>query len=87
VLPPARSVWRPRASRAASSPTLSWRYSSTCGGQAGATLDLPEAAISAPELDLEAAVAAQAAVILVLRVVIAGLQARVAELDRQLGRN
>ena len=36
------------------------------------TLDLREAAISSPELDLEAAVAAQAAVIVELRVVIAG---------------
>jgi hypothetical protein len=56
-------------------------------GQAGVTLDLPEAAISSPELDLEAAVAAQAAVIVELRAVIVGLQAQVAELERQLGRN
>jgi hypothetical protein len=51
------------------------------------TLDLPEAAISSPELDLEAAVAAQAAVIVELRAVIVGLQAQVAECERQLGRN
>jgi transposase len=56
-------------------------------GQTGVTLDLPEAAVSSPELDLEAAVAAQAAVIVELRAVIAGLQAQVAELERQLGRN
>jgi transposase len=51
------------------------------------TVDLPEAAVSSPELDLEAAVAAQAVVIVELRAVIAGLQAQVAELERQLGRN
>jgi hypothetical protein len=40
------------------------------------TVDLPEAAVSSPELDLEAAVAAQAAVIVELRAVIVGLQAQ-----------
>ncbi len=51
------------------------------------TLEVPEAAILSPNLQLEAAVAAQAAVIVELRAVIAGLQGRVAELERQLGRN
>ena len=51
------------------------------------TLELPEAAIPSPEPDLAATVAAQAAVIVELRGVIAGLQARVAELERQLGKH
>jgi transposase len=57
-------------------------------------LDLPEAAISTPEPDLAATVAAQAAVIVELRAVIAEqvgvierLTARVAELERQLGKH
>ena len=51
------------------------------------TLELPEAAIPSPEPDLAATLAAQAAVIVELRGVIAGLQARVAELERQLGKH
>ena len=58
------------------------------------TLDLPEAAISIPEPELAATVAAQAAVIVELRAVIAEqvrlietLTARVAELERQLGKH